>query len=105
MTFRRRVSTIYRKELIDILRDRRTLLTAVDRFRRDTDQSGVMEGVDNYTQQAMSILTSSGLANALDLSHEDPRTGGAQVGASFIAAMKCSLASSRRPSLESVLPR
>ncbi|MEM7231385.1 MAG: DUF1501 domain-containing protein, partial [Planctomycetota bacterium] len=57
---------------LERLRDRRRLLSAVDNFRREVDTSGLMDGMDNYTQQAMSILTSSGLANALDLSQEDP---------------------------------
>ena len=55
------------------LADRRGLLRAVDRFRRRLDQSTAMEGMDTYAQQALSILTSSKLAEALDLSREDPR--------------------------------
>lgn len=57
----------------DRLADRKTLLGAVDRFRRDTDSSGMMEGLDVFTQQAMGVLTSSRLADALDLSKEDPK--------------------------------
>jgi uncharacterized protein (DUF1501 family) len=55
------------------LHDRKTLLTAVDRFRRDADASGMMNGFDAFTEQAMGVLTSSKLADALDLSKEDPR--------------------------------
>ena len=58
---------------LDRLRDRTSLLGAFDQFRRQADSSGVMDGMDTYTQQAMGILTSSGLADALDLSKEDPR--------------------------------
>jgi len=58
---------------LERLKDRGTLLLAVDRFRREVDQTGVMDGMDAYSQQAMSILTSSGLTNALDLSREDPK--------------------------------
>ncbi|MBP89046.1 MAG: hypothetical protein CMJ64_20415 [Planctomycetaceae bacterium] len=58
----------------DRLSDRKTLLETVDRFRRDTDASGVLEGLDAINEQAFSILTSSKLANALDLSKEDPKT-------------------------------
>ena len=54
--------------------DRKTLLGSFDRFRRETDATGAMEGLDAYQQQAMSILTSSRLARALDLSKEDPKT-------------------------------
>jgi uncharacterized protein (DUF1501 family) len=58
----------------DRLADRGRLLAAVDRFRRDVDASGTMRGLDAFTGQAMGILTSSRLAQALDLSQEDPRT-------------------------------
>ncbi len=55
------------------LHDRRHLLTAMDRLRRDVDASGQMSGMDQFTAQAMDILTSSKLVDALDLSKEDPR--------------------------------
>lgn len=54
----------------DRLERRRTLLSQFDRFRRDADASGAMDGVDSLTQQAFDILTSSRLAEALDLSRE-----------------------------------
>lgn len=54
------------------LSDRRQLLTGLDRIRRDRDASGTMSGMDDLTEQALSILTSSRLAEALDLSREDP---------------------------------
>jgi len=41
-----------------------------DTLRRDLDASGALEGVDDLTAQALSILTSSRLAKALDLSDE-----------------------------------
>ena len=56
----------------DRLSDRRNLLSSIDQFRRDADNSGKMDGFDAFSQQAMGILTSSKLANALDLSQEDP---------------------------------
>jgi hypothetical protein len=56
---------------LDRLRDRQQTLAAFDRFRSDVDRSGVMEGVDAYTQQALGILTSSKLAEAFDLEKED----------------------------------
>jgi hypothetical protein len=58
---------------LERLRDRTSLLKSMDNFRRDTDTSGVMEGVDRYGQQAMDILTTSKLVEALDLSKEDPK--------------------------------
>jgi uncharacterized protein (DUF1501 family) len=47
-------------------------MQAFDGFRREADTRGVMESMDVYTQQAMGILTTSKLADALDLSQEDP---------------------------------
>ena len=58
---------------LDRLEDRRSLLASLDRFRRDTDASGMMGGMDDLSEQALSILTSSKLATALDLSNEDPK--------------------------------
>ena len=54
----------------DRLNDRKALLTAFDTLRRDVDASGAMAGMDTLNQQALSILTSSELAEALDLSNE-----------------------------------
>ena len=58
---------------LDRLNDRKTLLASFDRFRRDVDASGAMEGLDAFNQQAFGVLTSSKLLTALDLSHEDQR--------------------------------
>jgi hypothetical protein len=55
------------------LGDRRTLLASVDRLRREVDQANRFNGMDQITEQALNILTSSKLADALDLSKEDPR--------------------------------
>ena len=55
---------------IDRLGDRRRLLTGFDNLRRDVDASGMLEGMDGLTQQAFDILTSSALAEALDVSQE-----------------------------------
>ncbi len=57
----------------DQLQDRQRLLASVDRFRRTADASGKMDGMDMFSQQAMGILTSSKLAEALDLASEDPQ--------------------------------
>lgn len=57
----------------DRLSDRRQLLASFDRFRRDWDHSGKMEGMDVFTERAMGILTSSDLFEALDISREDPK--------------------------------
>jgi hypothetical protein len=55
------------------LADRRTLLRGFDTLRRELDASGTMQGMDHFTEQAFGLLTSSRLAEALDLSREDPR--------------------------------
>ncbi len=52
------------------LADRRQLLSSVDRIRRDLDSK--IDGQDAFTQQALGVLTSSKLAEALDVSREDP---------------------------------
>ena len=59
---------------LERLQNRRNLLTSFDRFRRDADASGSMDGLDEFTRQAIGILTSSKLVEALDLSKEDPKT-------------------------------
>jgi hypothetical protein len=57
---------------LERLQDRDRLRTTLDRFRREADASGAMVGMDEFTQQALGILTSSNLADALDVSKEDP---------------------------------
>jgi hypothetical protein len=55
------------------LGERQGLLRSFDQFRREADQSGMMEGLDEFHQQAFGMLTSSELANALNLENEDPK--------------------------------
>ena len=55
------------------LSDRRAMLAGFDGFRRQVDALGVADGVDTFQRQAFELLTSSRLANALDLSREDER--------------------------------
>lgn len=57
----------------DRLGDRRELLGAFDRFRRDVDATGLMTGLDSFNQTALGMLTSSKLLKALDVRDEDPR--------------------------------
>ena len=59
---------------LDRLQDRKLLLSSLDRFNRELDTSGSMEGMDAFTQQAVGILGSSHLAEAMDLSQESPET-------------------------------
>lgn len=55
------------------LSDRRTLLGQFDRLRYRGDASGAIERATVYEQQAFDIIT-RGVADAFDLSKEDPRT-------------------------------
>lgn len=59
---------------LERLHDRRSLLRSVDQLRRDIDSTMTMQGMDTFTDQAMGLLTSSRLAEALDLSRETPET-------------------------------
>lgn len=58
---------------LEQLQDRVKLLKEFDAIDRKIDQGGVFQGMDSYTQQALGILTTSRLKDALDLSKEDPR--------------------------------
>jgi uncharacterized protein (DUF1501 family) len=66
-------SMILKGITLEQLANRRQLLKSLDNLRRETDATGVMESVDVYSQQAVGILTTSKLVNALDLSKEDPK--------------------------------
>jgi hypothetical protein len=55
---------------LDRLSDRRNLLASFDRYRRDLDSSGMMEGLDAFNEQAFGILTSSSLLQALNVEDE-----------------------------------
>ena len=56
------------------LGDRRSLLEAFDTFRRSADSLRSVSSLDRLQQRAMDILTSNRLAEAFDLSKEDPKT-------------------------------
>ncbi|MEM7383934.1 MAG: DUF1501 domain-containing protein [Verrucomicrobiota bacterium] len=58
---------------LERLRHRDTLLQSIDRFRREADATGAMDGMDQFHGQALDILSGNGLVDALDLSKEDPR--------------------------------
>lgn len=59
---------------LDRLQDRVSLMRGFDGLSREIDRAGTMDGIDSFQQQALGILTSSRLVDALDLSKEDPRT-------------------------------
>jgi Protein of unknown function (DUF1501) len=52
------------------LADRKTLLGSFDQLRREVDASGDLAGLDAINEQAFNILTSTKLAEALDISKE-----------------------------------
>jgi hypothetical protein len=56
------------------LRTRTDLLTDLDQIKRRVDASGMMDAMDSFTQQAVSILTSGRFAAAMDLEQESPET-------------------------------
>lgn len=57
---------------LERLQDRGQLLRSLDGFKREADLTGSMGGMDSFHDQAVGILTSTTLADALDLSKEDP---------------------------------
>lgn len=58
---------------MDRLGDRVSLLRNIDQVKRSIDATRNMVAMDSFTEQAMGLLTSSKLAEALDLSKEDPK--------------------------------
>ena len=58
---------------LDRLHDRAGLLKSFDQLRRDMDASGLMSGLDAFNEQALGVLTSPKLLQALDLSRENQR--------------------------------
>jgi hypothetical protein len=58
---------------LEQLADRRRLMTSFDSLRSDLDVSGSLQGMDANTERAMSVLTSSKLLQALDLSTESEK--------------------------------
>ena len=55
------------------LDNRAGLLTDLDRFRRDTEGRLAAGGLDTFTEQALGVLTSPKLIEAMDLEREDPK--------------------------------
>ncbi len=56
------------------LDDRMNLLAGFDDVRRDLDASGAMEAMDKFNRQAVNILTSGRLAEALELDREPAKS-------------------------------
>jgi len=56
---------------VERLENRRRLLQAVDKLKRNVDQTGLMEGFDAFTRKAFEMVTSAGAQKAFDISKED----------------------------------
>lgn len=59
---------------IDRLGDRRELIARFDRMRRDADQSGMVEAMDRFDQNAFDLVTGSGAREAFNIQSESPET-------------------------------
>jgi uncharacterized protein (DUF1501 family) len=70
---RTREDMVLRGVTVDRLADRKALLKGFDDMRRDADATGALDGMDAFTAQAFGLLTSSRMAEALDLSRESPK--------------------------------
>lgn len=66
-------SMVLKGMTLELLGQRKQLMNAFDNLRREMDATGSLAGADEYTRQALSILTSSKLAEALDLDREPSR--------------------------------
>jgi hypothetical protein len=55
------------------LEGRRGLLSAFDQTRRDVDASGLMDGLDRFSQDAFTMVTGPAARAAFDLKKENPR--------------------------------
>jgi hypothetical protein len=58
----------------DRFTDRQKLLTCFDNLRRDVDNSGMLEGMDAFNQEAVDVITSNRLLDALQIQNEDKKT-------------------------------
>lgn len=58
---------------LERLQDRVQLMKSFDTINREVDHTGQFNGGDAFNEQALGILTSSKLRDALDLSKEDPK--------------------------------
>jgi hypothetical protein len=59
---------------LDRLQDRNALLNSIDSIKRTVDATGSMVGMDAFTEQAVGILTSSRLVDAMDITQESDET-------------------------------
>ena len=75
----------------DHLNDRTSLLSSMDKIRRDMDRSGSMSAMDTFTQKAQEVVVSGTLADALDVRKEDQKVQdryGGNDGRNFLMARR-----------------
>jgi hypothetical protein len=65
--------TQFDKARAEQTRQRQGLLAAFDSLRRDVDNSGVMNSLDRYQQQALEMILGGRARTAFDLDKEDPK--------------------------------
>lgn len=58
---------------LDRLQDRKSLLGGLDVLKREVDSTGMLRGMDAFSEAAFGVLTSSKLVDALDINKEDPK--------------------------------
>jgi hypothetical protein len=74
------------------LENRRRLLQSIDNLRRETDQTGLMTGLDAFTRRAFEMVTSPGAQRAFNIDREDGRVrdqyGRNRLGQSMLLARR-----------------
>ena len=78
------------------LDDRQSLLSTLDRIQRDADASGELAGLDRFQQQAFDTII-GGVADAFDLTKEDPSTVAKYDTAPLVRPEQISTAWKNRP--------
>ena len=77
---------------LDRLQNRRGLLESIDTLRRDSDRSGLMDGLDAFTRKAFEMVTSPAAQRAFAISQEETATrdlyGRSKLGQSLLMARR-----------------
>ena len=77
---------------LDRLESRRGLLSRIDTLRRDSDRSGLMDGLDAFTRKAFEMVTSPSAQRAFAIGSEETATrdlyGRTKLGQSLLLARR-----------------
>ncbi len=77
---------------LDRLQNRRGLLESIDTLRRDSDRSGLMDGLDAFTRKAFEMVTSPAAQRAFAIGKEETSTrdlyGRTKLGQSLLMARR-----------------